>query len=74
MVCVFRGSVCSWLTVLQAPVNLCAAILDGDGRTLDPVEDSTHQGCALMGMADPTGNHCRVCVDFTVIPSTTDRI
>ena len=73
MVCVFHGSVYANLTVIQDPVDFCAAILDSTCRTLDPVEDSSHQGCALLGMADQTGDHCRVGVDASAIRTTTDE-
>jgi hypothetical protein len=50
------------LTVPQDSLNLGAVVLDNGGWTMDTMEDSQHQGRALMGLADETCHHCWVCI------------
>lgn len=50
------------LTIAQASIHLGTTLLDSNGWALDTVEDPTHQGRALMGLADEACNPCGVCV------------
>jgi hypothetical protein len=45
----------------QDPFDIGSALLDDDCRSLDTLEDPSHQGRPFLGMANETCNHCWVC-------------
>jgi hypothetical protein len=49
------------LSASQDPFNISTTFLDHDRWAMDFMEDSIHQGCPFLGMADETRNHCWVC-------------